>query len=348
MGGATTYEIGQKGLIDAIQDLSLARDLPAIQAVVRRAARQLVGADGATFVLRDGDRCYYADEDAIAPLWKGQRFPLEACISGWSMLNKQPTVIPDIYADERIPHEAYRPTFVQSLVMVPIRTKDPIGAIGVYWAAHHGATLAEVDALQALANATAVAMENVALLEELEQRVADRTAELAAANAELSAISYVDELTGLLNRRGFLLMASHELELDARAQQACALLFLDVDGLKDVNDRWGHETGDRLLQAVAKGMKGCLRSADLVARLSGDEFAVLLHGLSEPVEDLVERIRLAIAADGPVAGGELPEASIGLAFREVGGSSTVDDLLRSADKAMYEDKRRRQAAAQTA
>jgi len=118
-------------------------------------------------VLRDGDYCSYVDEDAISPLWRGARFPLEACISGWSMVNRQPAVIPDIYADPRIPHDAYRPTFVRSLVMVPIRTSDPIGAIGTYWAEHHEASEAEVRVLQSLAGATSVALENVGLLDDL-------------------------------------------------------------------------------------------------------------------------------------------------------------------------------------
>src|SRR5690348_16462853 len=68
-------------LIRAVQELSLARSLEDIQAVVRAASRRMTGADGATFVLLDQDFCYYADEDAIAPLWKGQRFPLETCLS---------------------------------------------------------------------------------------------------------------------------------------------------------------------------------------------------------------------------------------------------------------------------
>src|SRR5690242_14853604 len=98
-------------LVDAVQQLSLTETLPEIQRIVRTEARALVGADGATFVLRDGDKCHYADEDAIEPLWKGSRFPMSACISGWAMLNRRPVVIPDIYVDDRIPHEAYRPTF---------------------------------------------------------------------------------------------------------------------------------------------------------------------------------------------------------------------------------------------
>ncbi|HYB22507.1 MAG TPA: sensor histidine kinase, partial [Solirubrobacteraceae bacterium] len=151
-----------------IQRLSLARSVQEVQEIVRTAARRLTGADGATFVLRDGEHCYYADEDAISPLWKGQRFPLEICISGWAMLNRRPAIIPDIYQDERIPHEAYRPTFVKSLVMVPIRQLDPIGAIGNYWASRHEPTARELALLQALADSTAVAMENVRFYEELE------------------------------------------------------------------------------------------------------------------------------------------------------------------------------------
>jgi signal transduction histidine kinase len=176
-------------LVDVVQKLSMARGLDMIVGIVRRAARALTGADGATFVLRDGNYCYYVDEDAILPLWKGQRFPLETCISGWAMLNGKSTVIPDIYQDARIPHAAYRPTFVKSLAMVPIRTAAPIGSIGTYWARHHECTSEELLLLEALANTTAVAMENVAVYESLERQVRERTAELEGANQELEAFS---------------------------------------------------------------------------------------------------------------------------------------------------------------
>lgn len=177
-------------LVVAVQELSLARSVQDVMRIVRRAAREIVGSDGATFILRDGAKCYYADEDAISPLWKGQRFPLADCISGWAMLNRQPAVIEDIYQDPRIPHDAYKPTFVKSLVMVPIRTMDPVGAIGNYWARRRAATAEEVRLIQALADSASVAMENVNVYGELERRVQARTAQLEDLNKELEAFSY--------------------------------------------------------------------------------------------------------------------------------------------------------------
>ncbi len=225
-----------RDLVAVIHALAQVRTLDEIMKIVRRAARDLSGADGATFVLRDNGFCYYADEDAIGPLWKGKRFPLTSCISGWSMLNKQPVAIPDIYQDSRIPIDAYRPTFVKSLVMVPIHQSAPVGAIGTYWADEHQAEPEQISLLQALADTTAVAIENVNLFNSLNQQIAD----LAEANQA---------------KDRFLMMVSHELRTPLNAIEGWAELLC------------GHSLS---AQETEQGLKTILRNAKSQKRIVED------------------------------------------------------------------------------
>ncbi|MGE4159035.1 MAG: ATP-binding protein [Planctomycetota bacterium] len=173
-------------LIKAFRDLSLAPDLEQIMAVVKNTARELVEADGATFVLREGDLCYYADESAIGPLWKGHKFPMTSCISGWVMIHRQQAVIPDIYEDPRIPIDAYSPTFVKSLTMTPIRLADPLGSIGTYWSMPHQSDDTECELLQTLAEATAIAVQSLETRKTLQQKVID----LDTAHNNLSRLTW--------------------------------------------------------------------------------------------------------------------------------------------------------------
>jgi GAF domain-containing protein len=156
----------------AVQAICGARELDRLMELTRRSARQLTGADGVTFVLRAGESCYYADEDAISPLWKGQRFPMGACISGWVMRHREPVLIPDIYADPRVPHAAYRPTFVKSMLVVPVRKVDPIAALGAYWSTEHAPTQQHVQVAELLAEAAAIGLSS----EYLSGRVRDAIA----------------------------------------------------------------------------------------------------------------------------------------------------------------------------
>jgi diguanylate cyclase (GGDEF)-like protein len=336
------YVHGMERLVQAVVELSMARSLGEIQRIVRTAARELTGCDGATFVLRDNGKCYYADEDAIAPLWKGNRFPMEICISGWAMLNRDAAIIPDIYLDNRIPHAAYRPTFVKSLVMVPIRKLDPVGAIGNYWAHERQPSEQEVTLLQALADATSIAMENVQVYAELEERVRDRTAELEKANEEIRQLSVTDELTDINNRRGFYLLAEPALAAARRDRRSCLLGFVDVDGLKQINDGHGHLVGDSLIADVARILKSMLRSSDILARLGGDEFCFLVTDPSTEPSALKQLIVDAVDGfnDTDVRPYRL-SVSIGLMPIPATNDRSVADLLAQADELMYAEKKSR-------
>jgi GAF domain-containing protein len=151
-GGHVRDDI-ERAIHDAVASILAATQLDDVIAITRHAARALTGADGVTFVLRAGAMCYYVDEEAIGPLWKGQRFPLEECISGWVMRHRESVTIADIYQDPRIPLDAYRPTFVRSLLMVPVRKADPIAAIGAYWTHTHVPTIHHVRVVELLAEA---------------------------------------------------------------------------------------------------------------------------------------------------------------------------------------------------
>ena len=198
-------------LVEAIEKLAGAGEIDDIVATLRATARRLIGADGIAVILRDQEQCWYVEEDAMGPLWKGRKFPLASCISGWAMLHKQTVIIEDIRDDARIPQELYSDTFVRSLLMVPVRSADPIGAIGAYWSDCHRATKSQVETLERLARATATAMENVRLVAALSKALAD--AELAR-----------DELR-------------HRVKNAFTAAQALATLTLPTDHYRALNAR---------------------------------------------------------------------------------------------------------------
>lgn len=270
-------------LLEAAHALAASRELARVMEVVRKAARDLTRADGVTFVLREGDRVFYADEDAIAPLWKGRRFPSEACISGWSMVHRMSVVVEDIYLDERIPQEAYRPTFVKSLAMVPVGLEDPVAAIGAYWAHRHRATAREVQVLEILAGFAALALANEALVRELREAVAAR--------------------------EDFISIAAHELRTPLSA------LALTLDSAARPGARSPADALERLRTGVARGRRHVDRLSSLVntlldaSRMVSGRVPLTLErvDLAGVAADVVARSgrnagELVLRADGPVVG----------------------------------------------
>ncbi len=160
---------------------------------------------------------------------------------------------------------------------------------------------------------------------------------------ELRRLALRDPLTGLANRAVLRDNLERAVAFAARYGHPGAILLLDLDDFKMINDTFGHAAGDSLLVTLAGRMQEAVRDSDLVARLGGDEFAVLLHALEDPA-DAFEAARRVLAVAGrpvQVAGGELrPRASIGIALVPAHGSSP-DALLRAADLALYEAKRQK-------
>jgi len=194
----------------------------------------------------------------------------------------------------------------------------------------------ELDALTIGDPAVAPAAMLLAEIERLKAEVdrAQRTIE------ELEALADVDPLLGVLNRRGFERELKRALSYLQRYNGAAALVFIDLDGFKEINDRHGHAAGDALLQAVARELNTHVRASDILARLGGDEFAVLLWNLDAEqaaakapwLEDLIASVvvghgeaRLAVGAS---AGG-VP----------LNASATPAQMIDAADKAMYARKK---------
>ncbi len=228
-------------LVSALQALARAKDLEDVTATVRSAARRLVNADGVSFVLRDSGHCHYVDEDAIGPLWKGQRFPLETCMTGWVMLNRESVIVPDITKDARVPQEAYAATFVKSMAAVPIRSEDPLGAIAAYWGSYHRATADEVQMLGTLADAASVAMENVRLLSSLQS--AKELAERRAAENQM-----------LFERAAHELVERERAERDRRLGQEDMSLVLAAGEMGTWE--WNLETGAMVRSESMKNLTG--------------------------------------------------------------------------------------------
>ena len=156
----------------------------------------------------------------------------------------------------------------------------------------------------------------------------------------LQQMSIVDELTGLLNRRGFLTLAEQQCRIAVRSRQELLLLYTDLDGLKLVNDSKGHRAGDQILVDTANILRGTFRGSDIVGRIGGDEFVAL--AIDAPLgvgAVLVQRLHRNIAAHNEQRG-DRPEVSLSMGVTRIDPDSTypIQDALQEADQLMYEQK----------
>ena len=176
---------------------------------------------------------------------------------------------------------------------------------------------------------------------ELEQRVSERTVELAAANARLEAMAMQDPLTGLANRTALERHIAHAMRRTRRREDYLAVMLIDLDGFKQINDQLGHETGDEVLRCIANRLKAIAREADFIARLGGDEFVLVAENMlsQEQTHFIAERFLDTLSM--PIELGE-HSVSVGASIGITLTRSAQPDmalLLREADSAMYARKR---------
>ncbi|MGZ8844803.1 MAG: GGDEF domain-containing protein, partial [Pyrinomonadaceae bacterium] len=165
------------------------------------------------------------------------------------------------------------------------------------------------------------------------------------AEAALQSLSLVDELTGLYNRRGFLAVSEQSLSEIRLNDKIPAIVYADLDGLKEINDSLGHHEGDRALAKAAEILKESFRSSDIVARIGGDEFVVLAAvGADESPESLSMRLQDNFDASNALRNRPYNLAvSVGIAHFDDEQNHSIEELMAQADRAMYEDKRRKRS-----
>jgi diguanylate cyclase (GGDEF)-like protein len=250
-------------------------------------------------------------------------------ISGIAFRTGEPCISNDYLADPRgaLFHDAIRADGASAVAAFPLFNRGkPIGIL-LFCAREKGAfTPGSVDLLQRLADNIAFALDNF-----------DRADEKNRADERIEHMASHDSLTGLPNRELFNHLLSSAIDVAQRRQLQFALLFIDLDRFKVINDSLGHEAGDALLVEMANRLRQNLRPSDIVARLGGDEFVVILEHSAErgDIEEVARKLLLAVSRPVQLSGHEChATASIGIAMCPAHGAD-AHSLTKSADTAMY-------------
>lgn len=308
----------------------LGLDLGGVMAYVADQAMALMATDGAVIELAEGEDMVYRASSGIAAAQLGLRLKRHNSLSGLCVKTGETLCCDDALDDPRVDREACLKVGLRSMLVVPLQHNDD--TVGV---------------LKVLARQPqAFGPQQVALLGLISELVAAAMFHAARYAADdLFHRATHDALTGLANRALFLDRLRHSFFQAGRERRPGAVLLLDMDGLKQINDNLGHRAGDAALTELATRIQQGARSTDTAARLGGDEFALLLvpvvgrESIAASTRRLLELMNQPFVFEGR----ELPlRASIGAALFP-DDSDNVEALLDKADQAMYADKRQRKA-----
>ncbi len=288
----------------------------AVATVMTTAAEEalaLTGAEGACIELLDGDEVFCAAAAGVAVDYIGLRLKANASITGECFRTQQVLICSDSESDTRVGREACRLVGARSLIVVPLLNGDDMKGVLIIWSA----TARDFKGYESQLLSLLGTMIGAALVR----------AELIA---QLTDEAVTDQLTGLPNRRDWYQQLDRALARARRTRQPLSILMLDLDSFKEVNDSQGHAAGDRLLQAAGAGWTSELRATDLLGRVGGDEFAVILELTdSGAAHEVIGRLDQSLASPH--------RASTGLAVWD--GIEDAAALVARADADMYEHKR---------
>ena len=319
---------------------TMGTDFP-IQAILDHLVGQIVAmlpvtAAGVTLIAPDAEPRYIAASDDAALRYERVQTELGEgpCLLAYRSGNS--VGVPDLRIDDRFPRFSPRAlqAGLRAVFTFPLRhEQQPLGALDIYRDSPGPLSAAAKDAAQTLADVAAAYLLNAQARLDLQQ-AGDRARQQ----------SLHDALTGLPNRTLILDRLQHACLRNRRSKKICAVLFIDLDGLKSVNDAHGHAVGDELLVVAARRLTGLIRPGDTLGRLAGDEFVVVcedLHDLKDATS-IGSRLLAALARPFLLSAAEIAiTASVGIAQTGGPGSNqTPEQLVGDADSAMYQAKRR--------
>jgi diguanylate cyclase (GGDEF)-like protein len=325
-------ELGADVLLEIIRTqteiVKMGVDLGGVMSFVAERAQLLTDASAAVVELAEGDEMVYRAASGFAAAHLGLRLDRQGSLSGLCVAQRKIMHCTDAETDERVARMACRKVGIRSMVALPLNHLDTtVGVLKVMAKEPGRFDAADIRVLELMSELIAAAM-------------------FQATKFEADALYHQathDALTGLANRALFFDRLRQCITLSQRHRHQFGIINVDMDGLKSINDQYGHRAGDAAIREVARRIHGGSRQSDTVARLGGDEFSVLLTRVDSGTGAHAQCRRLADRIDQPMQFEHhwLPlRASIGLAVFPDDGEQ-IDMLVDKADQAMYDAKRLR-------
>lgn len=343
-------------LLALARDFLQASDLSSVLELAGQAVSELLHSDGSLLLVVDGDEEYvteFGNRKGFAPAPDRSELLRHA---RRAIADRTPILLPEMAPNSNLRGDDLPSFGIASLIAYPFPPGEPLGALVSVW--HRRGQRKElaqlIPILRLLGEITGAALGNVGFRQSLKDRILAKTEELAEAarvhavelvrrdsiEEDIHRLAVTDMMTGLLNRRGFFLHAERSIKLARRQEVQSALIFIDIDGLKTVNDAHGHEAGDDLIKDTANILQQCFRDADVVARIGGDEFAVFTMDAAQP-DVLRARIQQSLASFAARPDRPYPISfSTGIVQCDPLSELSLAEHLRQADQLMYEQKRK--------